>query len=68
MGHNDYDLCSFVYPNLTTVHVPLYHLGKTAADLIMETLAHPSSTTKNILLTTRIVERQSVKFLSASDT
>ena len=60
MGHNDYDICTISYPTLTTVHVPLHHLGRTAADLVVQSIATPDEPIKNILLPTRIVTRDSV--------
>ena len=63
MGHNDYDICTLVTPSLTTVHVPLTHLGKDAANLVVELIQHPTSTCRNIILPSRIITRDSVATL-----
>lgn len=60
MGHNDYNISTIIYPALTTVHVPLYHLGSNAADLVVQAIKHPEEPIKNILLPSHIVERDSV--------
>lgn len=60
MGHNDYDISTLTYPALTTVHVPLFHLGSNAADLVVQAITHPGEPNKNILLPSSIVERDSV--------
>ena len=60
MGHNDYRISTLVYPALTTVYVPLYHLGSNAADLVVQAIRRPEETIKNIILTSHIVERDSV--------
>lgn len=62
MGHNDYDICTMTSPTLTTVHLPLYHLGSTAADLVVKAIDSPNEPIKNIQLPTRIVQRDSVSF------
>ena len=63
MGHNDYKISMLVYPALTTVHVPLYHLGSNAADLVVQAIHRPEEPIKNILLPSHIVERDSVASL-----
>ena len=63
MGHNDYKISTLVYPALTTVHVPLYHLGSNAADLVVQAIRRPEEPIKNILLPSHIVERDSVASL-----
>lgn len=60
MGHNDYDISTMTYPTLTTVHVPLLHLGSNAADLVVQAITHPDEPNKNILLPSYIVKRDSV--------
>ncbi len=60
MGHNDYRISTLVYPALTTVHVPLYHLGSNAADLVVQAIRRSEEPIKNILLPSHIVERDSV--------
>jgi len=60
MGHNDYDIATLTYPALTTVHVPLFHLGSSAADLVVQAITNPGEPNKNILLPTHIVKRGSV--------
>ena len=60
MGHNDNDICTLVNPMLTTIHVPLTHLGRNAASLLVDIIRHPTKTCRNIILPSRIVARESV--------
>ena len=63
MGHNDNDICTLVTPMLTTIHVPLTHLGRDAANLLVDLIRHPTKTSRNIILPSRIVVRESVTSL-----
>lgn len=57
----DFPLAEYVSPPLTTVHVPLYEMGKKAVDVIMGKVQMDQKA--NILFKTSLVERQSVKQL-----
>lgn len=64
MGHNDYNISTLIYPALTTVHLPLYHLGSSAADLVVQAIQRPEEPVKSIILPSHIVERDSVTDLA----
>lgn len=61
MGHNDYQISQMTVPQLTTVSVPMFELGQTAADILLKAISNPSETVKNIFFPTKILERETVK-------
>jgi len=60
IGFDDIDFCRAVQVPLTTVHVPAYQLGRSAADLLIRQIQEPERLlNEKIILETRIVERGS---------
>jgi LacI family transcriptional regulator len=60
VGVNDMAWCDRFSPPLTTVHVPLYALGTTAADLLLERLRDPArSPERSVVLPTELIVRGS---------
>lgn len=57
-------LSTIVYPQLTTVEPPLYEMGKTAAELILDKIKNPASTNRTIVLDAEIQIRASSEKLS----
>lgn len=53
------ELSNIVYPKLTTVEQPLYQMGKSAAELILEKIKNPSSPNNSIVLNAEIKIRAS---------
>ena len=64
IGFDDVEKATWVQPQLTTVHVPKFHLGRVAADIIAERINNPGRhENRTVLLGTRFVERNSVRVL-----
>ena len=57
IGMDDITISSFLEPKLTTVHRPLYELGVTAAETLLEMMAGKES--RKIVLPTYLVQRES---------
>lgn len=53
------ELSNIVYPKLTTVEPPLYQMGKSAAELILEKIKDPASPNHSIVLDAEIKMRAS---------
>ncbi|EJX03035.1 protein containing Periplasmic binding protein/LacI transcriptional regulator [gut metagenome] len=53
------NLSTIVHPQLTTVEPPLVEMGKNAAQLILEKIAHPESPHRSIVLNAEIKIRES---------
>ncbi|WP_094550443.1 LacI family DNA-binding transcriptional regulator [Petroclostridium xylanilyticum] len=60
MGHNDYDFAQMVEPPLSTVRVPIYELGKVAAEIMLEQIKNPGHPPKQVILPTQLVIRNSI--------
>ena len=52
-------LSTIVYPQLTTVEPPLFQMGQTAAELILEKIRNPKSPSRSVVLNAEIKERES---------
>jgi len=59
MGCDDFSTASLISPALTTIHMPAYEIGLKSAELILNYQQNGSFPTKNILLDTHIVVRES---------
>jgi LacI family transcriptional regulator len=57
IGFDDIAYATMVGPMLTTVRQPLGELGRTAVNLLLRLLEHPSSDPRQIELSTRLVVR-----------
>lgn len=53
-------LSTLVYPRLTTVEPPLFQMGKTAAELILEKIKAPLSPNRSVVLNAEIKLRESI--------
>lgn len=53
------ELSTIVYPKLTTVEPPRAQMGKTAAELLLEKIKHPSSPDRSVVLNAEIKMRAS---------
>lgn len=53
------ELSTIVYPQLTTVEPPLFQMGRTAAELILEKIKHPSCPNRSVVLDAEIKLRAS---------
>jgi DNA-binding LacI/PurR family transcriptional regulator len=61
IGYNDFEISQMVEPPLTTIHVPIYDLGKVAAEIMLEQIKNPNEDTKQVILSTELLIRNSVK-------
>lgn len=62
IGHNNYESAGFLEPPLTTIDVPVEHLGSLAAEMLFQIIngKHPQ---KRIILDTKLIVRDSCKAL-----
>lgn len=63
VGHDDIELTSLVTPKLTTVNQPKYKLGESAVELLVKKIKNIDSEYNDIVLSTELIERDSVKKL-----
>lgn len=61
IGYDDIDLSSYMIPPLTTIHQPKDELGKLAVNQLIHRMDNPQAEGNVIVLTPKLVERQSVK-------
>jgi len=61
IGFDDIPHASLVYPRLTTVHHPLYEMGQTAANMLLERIQDISLPARHIQLETHLVIRDSCR-------
>jgi len=66
VGYNDVEYTRYTSPGLTTIHVPARAMGAEAARLILDRLARPESPTRQIVMPTSLVVRQSTVPLKAA--
>lgn len=59
VGFDDTRMAQFLQPALTTVHVPIYDMGATAIQLLIDRLANPERPQSRITLQSRLVVRDS---------
>lgn len=61
VGYDNIDMCEYVTPQLTTVAQPVFELGQTTAELLLERIKQPEKEWEEKMLTVHLVERQSTK-------
>jgi len=61
MGFDGIPLCEYIEPALTTVVQPIYEMGKTAAELLLESIKGGTELKDHIVLDTRIEVRESTR-------
>lgn len=59
VGYNDYDIASLSSPQLTTMNVPIYKLGKASAQMIVNLIEDQTIEVNPEILPTNIVIRES---------
>jgi len=68
VGFDDAPFARYAYPPLTTVAQPRWEMGITAAQLLIDRLSSQrAKVPRNVILPTRIVERESVKELRENE-
>jgi DNA-binding LacI/PurR family transcriptional regulator len=58
-GFDDFDVSKFVNPQLTTVTVPAWEMGASAAGLLIDTLEGTRSSITEVCLSTKLQVRES---------
>lgn len=66
VGFDDIELAAHMMPALTTMHVDKVTMGRMAVQLLEARLAFPASEQVTLLLRPRLIERDTVRRLSAS--
>ncbi|WP_455660826.1 LacI family DNA-binding transcriptional regulator [Pradoshia sp.] len=56
---NNYEVADYTTPSLTTMEIHTYELGIEAAKYVIELILNPQAIEKNVLIPTRIIERES---------
>ncbi len=64
IGFDDVVIGKYLYPPLTTVHLPAYDLGQRAGQMILASIRGESFQPLRVLLPTELVVRQSTRSLS----
>jgi LacI family transcriptional regulator len=59
VGFDDLPWSRLVHPRLTAVAQPTYHLGRTAAQMLVERAVDPGSSVRSVTLPTSLVVRDS---------
>ncbi len=59
VGVNDDPVTSYIQPSLTTIRVPIFDLGRTAAQLLIDMVADRSDTPRHVVLPVSLVVRHS---------
>lgn len=68
VGFDDVYVATVSYPSLTTVCMPKYQLGYTAAEMLQEKIISPDSPEKSILFNAKLVIRGSTSVANADRT
>jgi LacI family transcriptional regulator len=61
IGFDDISSASLVHPSLTTVRQPLEHMGKVAAQMLLDLITDPKKPVRRIVLPTDLVARESCR-------
>lgn len=62
IGYNDFEVATVVEPNLTTVRVPIFELGKEAATMLVQLLQNKEIKEKRKIIPTEFIIRDSCGF------
>ncbi|MEQ4693886.1 ribose operon transcriptional repressor RbsR [Providencia manganoxydans] len=62
IGYDDIDLSPYMIPPLTTIHQPKDELGKLAVNQLIFRMDNPEASANVLVLTPKLIERQSVKY------
>ncbi len=68
VGYDDVNYCSFLRVSLTTVSQPCEQLGRTAAQVMLDRVAHPELSPREVLLTPKLVIRDSTSAPASAPT
>lgn len=63
IGHNNYRISQLSIPPLTTIALPLFDMGRTAAEILLNNISNPDVPVKNIYKPFELLIRETVKKL-----
>ena len=66
VGYDDLPFSALLETPLTTIHQPLYQMGRESFKLLLEQLLHPNQKPRKVILQNRLVSRKSVKNLKGA--
>ncbi|MGM0216691.1 ribose utilization transcriptional repressor RbsR [Enterococcus sp. AZ109] len=61
VGYDNIDMCEYVIPQLTTIAQPIFELGQTTAELLLERIQQPEKNWEEKMLSVQLVKRASTK-------
>ena len=59
VGFDNIFVSSMISPTLSTINVPKYRIGKTAAEILINTIENPDTPAENRIIQTNLIVRQS---------
>jgi LacI family transcriptional regulator len=68
VGFGDYDVSPLTSPPMTTVHQPIFEMGKTAVTVLEELLKQTKYEKKQVMIPTRLMIRKSTKSVQPKGT
>ena len=57
IGYDNIDMCEYVTPQLTTIAQPIYELGQTTANLLLERVEQPEKNWEEKTLPVQLIKR-----------
>lgn len=63
IGYDNVDMCEYITPQLTTIAQPIYELGQTTAELLLERIQQPEKDWEEKTLPVQLIERFSTAHL-----
>lgn len=63
IGYDNIDMCEYVTPQLTTIAQPIYELGQTTAELLLDRIAQPEKNWEEQTLPVQLIQRFSTAHL-----
>lgn len=67
IGYDNVDMCDYVKPKLTTIAQPIFELGQSAAQLLLERIQSPKNTWTEKLLPVKLETRASTRYIRKKD-
>lgn len=64
IGHNNYEVASIIKPGLTTIHVPIYELGKIAANVLFDLIEGETPQIRTLLKTELVIRESCTRIAS----
>lgn len=60
IGFNNFDITRMLETPISTVHAPIYDMGKAATEILLEQIKYPKNDPKQVILPTKLIIRNSV--------